>query len=81
MTRPRGAAGWLALAATPTFAGMAFLSSGHGPALADAVCSASPHASQWTGMFAMYTLMSAFHSAPWLRLLRRRTADAGQAVT
>jgi len=63
-----GLAGWLGLAGSPTFALMALWS---------AVTSAPPdlfcmqHASPLTGMTAMYLLMSAFHLAPWLRLLRR----------
>jgi hypothetical protein len=33
-------------------------------------CAAGPGASLLTGMVPMYMLMSAFHAAPWLRLLR-----------
>lgn len=61
-----GAADWLSLAAAPTFATMALLSGVLGPS--DMLCSASP----FTGMVAMYVLMSAFHLAPWLRLLAGR---------
>ena len=38
----------------------------------DMLCSASP----LTGMVPMYLLMSAFHAAPWLKLLSRRRSDA-----
>jgi hypothetical protein len=63
-------AGWLGLAAAPTFAVMAlltYLSGGD----ADMMCSAAPGASPLSGMVLMYLLMSAFHSAPWLKLLPR----------
>ena len=69
-----GAAGWLGLAAAPTFAIMALLTGvlGGPP---DMLCSAAPDASALSGMVPMYLLMSAFHSAPWLKLIssRRRT--------
>ena len=64
-----GAAGWLGLAAAPTFAIMALLTavSGGGSPLCS-MASASP----LTGMVPMYLLMSAFHSAPWLKLISSR---------
>jgi hypothetical protein len=65
------AATWLALAAAPTFAVMAlltYLSGGD----ADMMCSAARGASPLSGMVPMYLLMSAFHSAPWLKLLCAR---------
>jgi hypothetical protein len=63
-----GVARGLSLAAAPTFAIMALISAfGGGPA--DMLC-ASAHASPLSGMAAMYALMSAFHLAPWLRLIR-----------
>jgi predicted deacylase len=60
-------ANWLSLAAAPTFAIMAVLTvfAGSGP---DMLCAAAQHASPLSGMAAMYGLMSAFHSAPWLKL-------------
>jgi hypothetical protein len=39
----------------------------------DMLCSAA-HASPLSGMAAMYLLMSAFHSAPWLKLISNRTS-------
>lgn len=61
-----GLAGWLALAAAPTFALMALASAAaSGPP--DIFC--TQHAPAFTGMTAMYLLMSAFHLAPWLRLI------------
>jgi len=65
------AADWLCLAAAPTFAIMALLT-GIGGESADMLCSAAQHASPLSGMASMYWLMSAFHSAPWLKLISRR---------
>jgi hypothetical protein len=66
-----GAAGWLGLAAAPTFAIMALLTGvGGGPP--DMLCSAAHEASLLSGMVPMYLLMSAFHSAPWLKLISSR---------
>jgi len=70
-----GAAGWLGLAAAPTFAVMALLScvtGGDG----DMMCSAAHAASPLSGMVPMYVLMSAFHLAPWLKLISRRRSVA-----
>jgi len=66
-----GAAGWLGLAAAPTFAIMALLTyvSGEG---ADMMASAAQAVSPLSGMVPMYLLMSAFHSAPWLKLIGGR---------
>jgi hypothetical protein len=70
------AADGLALAASPTFAIMALLSSVLGGGPAEMFCSAAQDASSLSGMVPMYLLMSAFHSAPWLKLIsRRRSAD------
>jgi hypothetical protein len=63
-----GAAGWLGLAAAPTFAVMALLTYVSGGD-ADMMCSAAHGVSPLSGMVPMYLLMSAFHSAPWLKLL------------
>jgi hypothetical protein len=66
-----GAAGWLGLAAAPTFAIMALwtgLFSGN----PDMFCMGMQDASPSNGMALMYALMSAFHAAPWLRLISRR---------
>jgi hypothetical protein len=62
------AADLLALAAAPTFAAMALLTSIHDGGQADMICSAM-HASVLGGMVPMYLLMSAFHLTPWLRLI------------
>ena len=59
--------GWLTLAAAPTFAAIALWSALAG---VEPVCGMT--SSPLGGMAAMYALMSAFHLAPWLRLLARR---------
>jgi hypothetical protein len=63
-----GAADWLGLAAAPTFALMALLTYVLGGD-ADMMCSAAQSVSPLSGMVPMYLLMSAFHSAPWLKLI------------
>lgn len=63
-----GLADWLGLAAAPTFALMALLTGVFG-GQPDMLCAASP--SQLNGMVVMYLLMSAFHVAPWLRLIAK----------
>jgi hypothetical protein len=64
-----GAADWLCLAAAPTFAIMALLTGVFGGGPQDMLCSAAHDASPLSGMVWMYGLMSAFHSAPWLKLI------------
>ncbi|UQD71253.1 hypothetical protein JEY40_36275 [Bradyrhizobium japonicum] len=66
----RHLARWLALAATPTFAIMAVLTAVLGGP-ADMLCAAG-QGSLLGGMVPMYLLMSAFHSAAWLRLIAER---------
>ena len=68
----RGAADWLSLAAAPTFAFMALLTAVPGGGPLDMLCAAMPGASPFSGMVPMYLLMSAFHLAPWLRLIAQR---------
>ena len=74
-----GAADWLCLAAAPTFAIMALLTAVLG-GRADMLCSAAQDASalggSLGGMVPMYLLMSAFHAAPWLKLVARRQSGA-----
>jgi hypothetical protein len=71
-----GAADWLCLAAAPTFAIMALLTGVLGGGQMAMMCATAPDASPLSGMTAMYLLMSAFHSAPWLRLIFRRRSGA-----
>lgn len=70
-----GIAEWLCLAATPTFATMALLTAVLGGGAMDMLCSTGP-GSSLTGMVPMYVLMSAFHSAPWLKLVAVRRSGA-----
>ena len=63
-----GATGWLGFAAAPTFAAMALLTIVSGGE-ANMICAA--HGVSLSGMVPMYALMSAFHSAPWLKLIAR----------
>ena len=72
---------WLSLAAAPTFAMMALLTSILGGGVPDMHCAAGHGASPLTGMVPMYLLMSAFHLAPWLRLLSSRRSRAGRSLS
>jgi hypothetical protein len=65
-----GVAGWLALAATPTFAVMAVVTGLLEARTGALLC--GPGASPLGGMAVMYLLMSGFHLGPWLRLLAER---------
>ena len=67
-----GAADWLCLAAAPTFALMALLTGVFAGGAPDMLCSAAQDASPLGGMVPMYALMSAVHSAPWLKLISSR---------
>lgn len=67
----RHLARWLGLAAAPTFAIMALLTAVLGGGPADMLCSGG-HGSLLGGMVSMYLLMSAFHSAAWLKLIAER---------
>lgn len=66
-----GPACWLGLAATPTFALMALLTTIWGDG-ASGMHGAAHASSPLTGMATMYWLMSLFHAVPWLRLMARR---------
>lgn len=73
-----GAAGWLSLAAAPTFAIMALLTAVLDSRAPDMLCSAM-QGSPLSGMVPMYLLMSAFHAAPWLKLISSRRSGAGRS--
>src|ERR1700756_3526116 len=60
---------WLGLAAAPTFAIMALLTGVLDGRQPDTLCTAMQHPSPLVGMVPMYLLMSAFHFAPWLKLI------------
>ena len=66
-----GAADWLCLAAAPTFAVMALLTAASGGS--EVLCMTGQAASPLSGMAPMYLLMSAFHAAPWLKLVSGRS--------
>lgn len=73
------AGGMISLAASPTFAIMAFMPFLGGGA-PDMLCSAAMQdSSPLSGMVPMYLLMSAFHSAPWLKLISGRRGRPDQA--
>jgi hypothetical protein len=70
---------WLGLAAAPTFAIMALLTAQSGGEQ-DVFCAALQHSSPLGGMVPMYLLMSAFHSAPWLKLISSRRMGSAHPV-
>jgi hypothetical protein len=74
-----GAAGWLGFAAAPTFAIMA-LWTGFFSGQPDMLCMAMQGSSPMNGMAVMYLLMSAFHAAPWLRLVSSRRRGVHRAT-
>jgi hypothetical protein len=63
-----GLAGWLRLAAAPTYTFMALFIAVFGESPKDMLCMAM-HASPLSGMVWMYMLMSIFHVSPWLKLM------------
>ena len=67
-----GVADLLCLAATPTFALMALLTSAFDGGPLDMLCMPGQGASAFGGMVPMYLLMSLFHSAPWLKFFVQR---------
>lgn len=77
------AADWLCLAAAPTFAIMALVTCVQEDGSTPMLCSAGSGMSVLYGMVPMYVLMSAFHVAPWLKLISRwrRATDALRSHT
>ena len=75
-TAALGAADCLSLAAAPTFAIMALLTGVLGGGPPDMLCAAAHDASPLSGMVPMYVLMSAFHAAPWLKIVAGRRGGA-----
>jgi hypothetical protein len=66
----------LSLLAAPAFAGMALLTIAFDGGQMPMMCSAGQDGFALGGMVPMYLLMSAFHSAPWLKLVSNgRTAE------
>ncbi|MEZ5935360.1 MAG: hypothetical protein R3F54_26265 [Alphaproteobacteria bacterium] len=74
----RDAASWLGLAASPTFASMAWISSNDMQAM---LCSPGPGILPIGGMAWMYLLMSFFHLPPWLKLASARSQRRNTTVT
>ncbi len=68
-------AGWLSLAAAPTFA-ITALWSAFFSAQPDILCMAMQRSSPMSGMMVMYLLMSTFHLSPWLKLISNRRNSA-----
>ena len=68
------AADILSFAAAPTFAVMAFVTIAISAGAPNVLCTVD--ASPLSGMVPMYVLMTAFHSGPWLKLLRGERASA-----
>jgi hypothetical protein len=60
----RGTTGWLAFAASPTFALMAWIAANDASPMTFCSSSFLP----LDGMTVMYLLMSLFHLSPWLKL-------------
>lgn len=77
----RDVADWLSLAAAPTFAAMALLTGVFGGGKPDFLCASMLEASPLGGMVPMYALMSAFHLAPWLRLLSRCARNSERNIS
>jgi hypothetical protein len=69
------ASDWLSLTAAPTFALMAVATGVPDSGAHQMSCSSATHIAPLAGMAPMYALMSAFHLAPWLRVISRWTAD------
>lgn len=75
-------AGWLGLAAAPTFAIMALLTWLRGGAMPDMLCATVRDSSLLNGMVPMYLLMSVVHLTPWLKLIARfRTPSPQRNLT
>jgi hypothetical protein len=66
----------LGIAATPSFAAMALITTLPGDDKMAMNCGLDPSSS--AGMVPMYLLMSVFHSAPWLKLVSERWGSAGK---
>ena len=68
----------VALAAAPTFALLALWTAFAGDR-SGMLCMGMHDASSLSGMALMYALMSAFHAAPWLRLISNRRGGTDQS--
>lgn len=70
-------AGWLPLAASPTFALMALVEANAPPS---PLCMPVPAGLPFGGMVWMYLLMSLFHLSPWLKLAGGPPRKNGQSL-
>ena len=68
--RPRDAAGWIGLAASPTFTVMAWIAATDASRFA--ICSSASGMPAIDGMTWMYLLMSLLHVSPWLKIASAR---------
>lgn len=64
------ASGWIGLAATPTFALMAWISASGSQDIM--MCSGASTFAAVNSMAVMYVLMSLFHLSPWMKLFAAR---------
>ncbi|MEO4040366.1 hypothetical protein AAFN47_02015 [Hoeflea sp. CAU 1731] len=74
----RNLADWLALAAAPTFASMAWLSALD--ANGTTICATASGFSPVNDMALMYLVMSIFHLSPWLKLASARSLRPDSAT-
>jgi hypothetical protein len=77
--RARDPAGWIGLAASPTFALMAWIAATDAPRMT--VCSGASDMLPLDGMAWMYLLMSLFHVSPWLKLASGRARQLTHPAT
>jgi hypothetical protein len=75
----RDAVGWLGLAASPTFALMAWITATEAPQIT--ICSPGLGVLPINGMAWMYLLMSLFHVSPWLKLASGRPRQLTRPAT
>ncbi|MEZ5778202.1 MAG: hypothetical protein R3E44_07565 [Paracoccaceae bacterium] len=76
--QPRDAASWLGLAASPTFALMAWISANDVQTM---ICASGPGILPIGGMAWMYLLMCIFHLQPWLKLASARSPRPNTTTT
>ena len=72
-------AGWLGLAAAPTFALMAWISAADPQGMM--MCSSASSLMPINDMALMYLLMGLFHLSPWLKLVSARSRHLDNPTT
>ncbi len=75
-----GLAGWLGLAAMPTFAIMGLVSGVSNGGQMMMCGGPAMTASPLGGMAVMYLLMSVFHATPWLRMISGKGSPSGSGA-